>query len=80
MLMFSGPMIFNSIWVFIYEYSRLIEQQEKREAIPLAPPYHFHPLQGYLDNSRAITAESPSLQLASSLNQTGNFWFPSASR
>ena len=33
-------------------------QQRKGEGIYLTPLYHFHPLHGQLDISRAITAES----------------------
>ena len=41
--------------------------------------YHFGPLHRHLDISRAITAESSPLHIASSRNWTGNLWFPSAS-
>ena len=41
MLMFSGPMTFFSIWVFIYQHSRFTDQQGKRKAISLAPLYHL---------------------------------------
>ena len=50
------------------------------EGISLTPHYHFHPLHRHLDISRAITAESSPLHIASSRIQTGNLWFPSASR
>ena len=46
-------------------------------SLPL--PY-FHQLHRHLDNSRAITAESSPLHIASSPKRTGNLWFPSASR
>ena len=46
----------------------------------LIPHYHFHPLHRHLDISRAITAESLPLHIASSRTRTGNLWFPSASR
>ena len=46
-------------------------------SLPL--PY-FHQLHRHLDNSRAITAESSPLHVASSWTRTGNLWFPSASR
>ena len=48
--------------------------------ISLTPPYHFHPLHRHLDISRAITAESSPLHIASSRTQTGNSCFPRASR
>ena len=38
-----------------------------------------HPLHRHLDISRAITAESSPLRVASSWTQTGKLWFPSAS-
>ena len=38
------------------------------------PPYHFHPLYRRLNISRAITAESSPLHIASSWTQTGNCW------
>ena len=41
--------------------------------------YHFHPLHRHLDISRAITAESSPLHIASSQIRTGNLWFLSAS-
>ena len=34
--------------------------------------YHFHPLHGYLDISRAIAAASSPLRIASSRTQAGN--------
>ena len=48
--------------------------------ISLTPHYHCHPLHRHLDISRAITAESSPLHIASSRNWTGNLWFPSESR
>ena len=42
--------------------------------------YHFNPLHRHLDISWVITAESSPLHIASSWTQTGNLWFPSASR
>ena len=50
------------------------------EGISLTPHYHFHPLHRRLDISRAITAGSSPLHIASSRNWTRNLWFPSASR
>ena len=63
---------FFSTWVFFLEYSRFTGQQGKGEAISLTPFYHFHPLQRHLDISRAITAESSPLHIASSRTRTGN--------
>ena len=71
---------FFSIWVFFYEHSRITGLQRKGEVISLTPHYHFHPLHRHLDISRAITAESSPLRIASSQTRTGNLWFPSASR
>ena len=71
---------FFSIWVFFYEHSQFTGQQGKREGIYLTPLYHFHPLHGHLDISRAIAAESSPLRIAGSRTRTGNLWFPNASR
>ena len=61
-----------SISVFFHEHPRFTGQQGKGEAISLTLLYHFHPLESHLDISRAITAESSPLHIASSLAQTGN--------
>ena len=50
------------------------------EGISLTPHYHFHRLHRHLDISRAITAESLPLHIASCQTRTGNLWFPGASR
>ena len=71
---------FFSIWVFFHEYSPFTGQQGKGEGIYLTLLYHFHLLHRHLDISRAISAESSPLHIASSRDRTGNFWFPSASR
>ena len=71
---------FFSMWVFFHEHSRITGLQGKGEGISLTPHYHFHPLHRHLDISRAITAESSPLHIASSRTRTGNLWFPSASR
>ena len=71
---------FFSIWVFFHEHSRITGLQGKGEGISLTPHYHFHPLHRQLNISRAITAESSPLHIASSRTRTGNLWFPSASR
>ena len=69
-----------SIWVFSHDHSRITGLQGKGEGISSTPNYHFHPLHRHLDISRAITAESSRLHIASSRTRTGNLWFPSASR
>ena len=66
-----------SIWVFFHEHSQITGLQGKGEGISLTPHYHFHPLHGQLDISRAITAESSPLRVDSSRNRTGNLWFSS---
>ena len=71
---------FFFIWVFFHEHSLFTGQQRKGESIFLTPLYHFHLLHRHLGISQAITVESSSLHIASSRNQTGNLWFPSASR
>ena len=57
---------FFSIWVFFYEHSRITGLQGKGEGISLTPHYHFHPFHRHLHISRAITAESSPLHIASS--------------
>ena len=71
---------FFSIWVLFHEHSRITGLQGKGKGIPLTPHYPFHPLHRHLDISRAITAESSPLRIASSRALTGNLWFPRASR
>ena len=68
-----------SIWTFFHEHSRITGLQGKGEDISLTPHYHFHPFHRHLDISRAITAESSPLHIASSRTRTGNLWFSSAS-
>ena len=73
---------FFSVWVFFHEDSRITgegEGQGKGKGIFLTPHYHFRPLHGHLDISRAITAESSPVHIASSRALTGNLCFPSAS-
>ena len=77
---FNSCIFFFSIWVFFHDHSRITGLQGKGEGISLTPHYHFHPLHRHLDISRAITAESSPLHIASSRTRTGNLWFPSASR
>ena len=69
-----------SIWVFFHEHSRITGLQGTGEGISLSPHYHFHPLRRHLDISRASTAESSPLHIASSRTRTGNLWFPSTIR
>ena len=71
---------FFSIWVFFHEHSRITGLQGKGEGISFTPHYHFHPLDRHLGISRAITAGSSPLHIASSRARTGNFLSPSASR
>ena len=63
---------FSSSWAFFDEHSRITGLQGKGEGIPLTPHYHFHPLHRHLDISRAITAGSSLLHIASSRTRTGN--------
>ena len=73
-------LLFFSIWVFFHEHSRITELQGKGGGgISLTPHYHLHLLHSHLDISRAITAESSPLDIASSRSQTGNLRFASAS-
>ena len=67
--------------VFFHQYSRFTGQQGKGEGIYLTSLYPLPPASETLRHiSRAITAESSRLLIASSRTRTGNFWFPSASR
>ena len=59
-------MLFFSMWVFFYEHSQITGLQRNGEGISLTPHHHFHPLHRQLDISRAITADSSPLQIASS--------------
>ena len=70
---FHPIFFFFSIWVFFHEHSRFARQQGKGEGIYLTPLYHFHPLHGHLDISRAIAAESSPLHIAGSRTRTGNY-------
>ena len=60
--------IFFSMWVFLHEHSRITGLQGKGKGISLTPHYHFHPLHRNLDISRAITAESSPLHIASGIS------------
>ena len=66
--------------IFFHEYSRFTGQQEKEEAISLTFLYHIDLLQRYFDISWVINAESLPLHTGSNRIQTGNLWFPIASR
>ena len=72
-------LFFFSIWTFFHKHSWITGLQEKEEGIPLTPHYHLHPLHRHLDTSRAITAESSLLHIASSQIRIGDLWLPSAS-
>ena len=63
---------FFSIWVFPHKHSQFTGHHGKGEVISQTPLYHFNSLHRHLDISRAITAESSPLHIASKL------WFPSA--
>ena len=67
-------------WVFFHEHSRFTGQHGKGEDIYLTSLYHFRPLHGHLDISRAIAARGSRLHIATSRTRTGNLWFPRASR
>ena len=71
---------FFFIWVFFYGHSRITGLQGMREGILLTPHYHFYLLHRHLGISRAITAKSSPLYIASSRTGTRNLWFPSAIR
>ena len=64
--------LFFPIWVFFNEHLRITRMQVKGEDIPLTVHYHFHPLHRHLNISRAITAESSPLHIASSRTRTRN--------
>ena len=72
--------VFFSIWIFCHDHSRITGLQGKWNSISLTPHYHFHPLHRHSDISRAITAESSPLHIASRRTRSGNLWFPSVSR
>ena len=67
-------LLVNLYSFFFHEHSWLTVQQKKGKGISLkvTPHYHFHPLHIHLDISRAITAGSLPLHIASSQTQTGN--------
>ena len=57
--------VFFSVWVFFHNHSQITGLQGKAEGISSTPQYHFRPLHRYLDISRAITADSSPLHIAS---------------
>ena len=71
---------FFSMRVFFHEHSRITGLQEKGEGISSTPHYRLQPLHRHLDISRAITAKSSILHIASSRTRTENLWIPNASR
>ena len=66
---------FYLFFFFFHEHSRFTGQQGKGEDIYLTPLYHFYPLHRHLDISRAVTAESSPLHIASSRTRTRNLRF-----
>ena len=68
-------LFFLSVFFFFHEHSRFTGQQGKGEDIYLTPLYHFYPLHRHLDISRAVTAESSPLHIASSRTRTRNLRF-----
>ena len=73
--------VFFSMWAFFHEHSSTNHKTAgEGEGISLTPHYHFHRLHRHLDISRAITAESLPLHIASCQTRTGNLSFPGASR
>ena len=67
-LTFTGKFVLG----FFHDISRFKGQEKKGEGISLTTHYHFHPLHRHLDISRAMTAESLPLHIASSRTQTRN--------
>ena len=64
--------LFFFICLFFDEHSQITGPQGKGEGISLIPHYHVHPLHRHLDISRAMTAESSPLHIASSRVQVPN--------
>ena len=60
---------FFSIWFFFHEHSGITGLQEIHKL-------QLHPLYRHLDISRAITAGSSPLRIASSRTRTSSLWFP----
>ena len=71
--------LFLSIWVFFYEHSSFTGQEGRRNVISLVLSTTSIRFTGNLGFSRAITAGSSTLHIASSWTRTGNLWFPSSS-
>ena len=68
---------FFSNWVFLLYDIRDYQDSRERRSLYLIPLYHIHPLHEHLHLSRAITAESSHLNMASGQTLTRNVWFPS---
>ena len=68
------------LFFFFHQHSRVTELLGKGERISFTPHYHFNALHRHLDSSRAITAESSPLHIASSGTRTGSLIFPSTCR
>ena len=68
-------LVFFFILDFFHKHSRFTGEQEKGDAISLISLYHVHPLYRNLDISRAISAESSPLYIASSQTWIGILWF-----
>ena len=72
----------NCIFVYLGFLSRPFTNHRtewKGKGISLTPDQHFHPRHRHLDISRAISAESSPLHIASSRTRNGNIWFLSTS-
>ena len=69
----SCKLILFSIWVFFHGHLQFTGQQGKGEAFSSAHSlHHLHPLHRHVNISRAITAGSSPLHIASSRTRTGN--------
>ena len=47
-------------------------------SVALTPHYHFHPLNGHLDSSRAVTTDIYPLHIGINRTRTRSLWFPNA--
>ena len=66
---------FISVWGFFHEHWRFTGQQGKGKVTSVTPLYHFHPFRRHLDFSRAITARSSPLYIATSPIEPRTFDF-----
>ena len=67
---------FFFLWgFFFHKHSQITGLPGKGEGISLILHYHFHRLRRHLDISRAITAESSPLHIASARLEPGTFGF-----